>query len=165
MRHAPACGATPWRMAFSTSGWRRNVGTGIARHSSSTRYSTLRRSAKRACCRSTYRWRNSISIANGTTWSLGRSTVVRIRSLSPSSIFSAAGLSRSLMSAAIEFNRSEEHTSELQSLRHLVCRLLLEKKKQKTKEKKITHEKRSVDRIENSWKQQALKHYKCNYQT
>src|SRR5258705_4566526 len=27
--------------------------------------------------------------------------------------------------------RSEEHTSELQSLRHLVCRLLLEKKKHK----------------------------------
>src|SRR5262245_65242883 len=26
-------------------------------------------------------------------------------------------------------SRSEEHTSELQSLRHLVCRLLLEKKK------------------------------------
>src|SRR5437899_6409312 len=33
--------------------------------------------------------------------------------------------------------RSEEHTSELQSLRHLVCRLLLEKKKKKkTKAKK-----------------------------
>src|SRR5205814_10376945 len=29
--------------------------------------------------------------------------------------------------------RSEEHTSELQSLRHLVCRLLLEKKKKSTK--------------------------------
>src|SRR5262245_64246542 len=29
--------------------------------------------------------------------------------------------------------RSEEHTSELQSLRHLVCRLLLEKKKKNTK--------------------------------
>src|SRR5947199_9064272 len=28
--------------------------------------------------------------------------------------------------------RSEEHTSELHSLRHLVCRLLLEKKKNKT---------------------------------
>src|SRR5947199_3006763 len=28
--------------------------------------------------------------------------------------------------------RSEEHTSELQSLRHLVCRLLLEKKKTDT---------------------------------
>src|SRR5947199_4491764 len=32
-------------------------------------------------------------------------------------------------------SRSEEHTSELQSLRHLVCRLLLEKKKKKIKKK------------------------------
>src|SRR2546425_9379889 len=30
------------------------------------------------------------------------------------------------------FARSEEHTSELQSLAYLVCRLLLEKKKKKT---------------------------------
>src|SRR5436853_3608424 len=37
--------------------------------------------------------------------------------------------------------RSEEHTSELQSLRHLVCRLLLEKKK-KTKSR-IRHTKTS----------------------
>src|SRR5947199_6319769 len=39
--------------------------------------------------------------------------------------------------------RSEEHTSELQSLRHLVCRLLLEKKKKKknkrNKKEKIKH--------------------------
>src|ERR1035438_6597255 len=36
--------------------------------------------------------------------------------------------------------RSEEHTSELQSLRHLVCRLLLEKKKKKKKtQKSVTH--------------------------
>src|SRR5438045_6151486 len=34
-----------------------------------------------------------------------------------------------LWDAAAEAARSEEHTSELQSLRHLVCRLLLEKKK------------------------------------
>src|SRR5262245_64936825 len=33
--------------------------------------------------------------------------------------------------------RSEEHTSELQSLRHLVCRLLLEKKKKKIKSNKL----------------------------
>src|ERR1039458_10639689 len=32
-------------------------------------------------------------------------------------------------SARSQSSRSEEHTSELQSLRHLVCRLLLEKKK------------------------------------
>src|SRR5262245_63046965 len=34
--------------------------------------------------------------------------------------------------AALSLMRSEEHTSELQSLRHLVCRLLLEKKKKNT---------------------------------
>src|SRR2546425_9678257 len=32
--------------------------------------------------------------------------------------------------------RSEEHTSELQSLAYLVCRLLLEKKKKKLKERR-----------------------------
>src|SRR5262245_62819333 len=32
--------------------------------------------------------------------------------------------------------RSEEHTSELQSLRHLVCRLLLEKKKKHKRDHK-----------------------------
>src|SRR5205814_6165650 len=35
-------------------------------------------------------------------------------------------------SCILHFHRSEEHTSELQSLRHLVCRLLLEKKKKNT---------------------------------
>src|SRR5437016_10903279 len=35
-------------------------------------------------------------------------------------------------SACLELQRSEEHTSELQSLTNLVCRLLLEKKKNKT---------------------------------
>src|SRR5690554_6962560 len=33
----------------------------------------------------------------------------------------------------VNYNRSEEHTSELQSRPHLVCRLLLEKKKKKKK--------------------------------
>src|SRR2546430_6648750 len=36
------------------------------------------------------------------------------------------------------FTRSEEHTSELQSQSNLVCRLLLEKKKKKYKQKKST---------------------------
>src|SRR5438876_9268043 len=35
--------------------------------------------------------------------------------------------------------RSEEHTSELQSPVHLVCRLLLEKKKKKSRNKARTH--------------------------
>src|SRR2546425_7861912 len=34
---------------------------------------------------------------------------------------------------AVADERSEEHTSELQSLAYLVCRLLLEKKKKKSK--------------------------------
>src|SRR5437899_6752518 len=39
--------------------------------------------------------------------------------------------------AAAPCSRSEEHTSELQSLRHLVCRLLLEKKKKNIKNTNI----------------------------
>src|SRR5258708_10506013 len=39
---------------------------------------------------------------------------------------------------AILPRRSEEHTSELQSPDHLVCRLLLEKKKNKTKKLILT---------------------------
>src|SRR2546425_7694672 len=37
-------------------------------------------------------------------------------------------------------HRSEEHTSELQSLAYLVCRLLLEKKKKHTTYLPFTHE-------------------------
>src|SRR5205814_9350707 len=41
-------------------------------------------------------------------------------------------------------DRSEEHTSELQSLRHIVCRLLLEKKNNKSdvEHKSETHQRR-----------------------
>src|SRR5262245_63836410 len=41
---------------------------------------------------------------------------------------SQKGLSLASTAACAIRKRSEEHTSELQSLRHLVCRLLLEKK-------------------------------------
>src|SRR3989442_11727879 len=37
----------------------------------------------------------------------------------------------------IYFTRSEEHTSELQSRPHLVCRLLLEKKKKKNRSQRV----------------------------
>src|SRR5216684_6641002 len=43
--------------------------------------------------------------------------------------------------------RSEEHTSELQSRLHLVCRLLLEKKKKKYKTTQMTDQKNSQQRI------------------
>src|SRR5258706_9633376 len=41
-----------------------------------------------------------------------------------------------VVSAQSAFSRSEEHTSELQSLTNLVCRLLLEKKKKNNKSTK-----------------------------
>src|SRR2546425_6208018 len=44
---------------------------------------------------------------------------------------STACASRAKYSALVVVPRSEEHTSELQSLAYLVCRLLLEKKKKK----------------------------------
>src|SRR5437016_10612557 len=39
-----------------------------------------------------------------------------------------------LVTTGVAWPRSEEHTSELQSLTNLVCRLLLEKKKQKIRD-------------------------------
>src|SRR5688572_32402785 len=41
-------------------------------------------------------------------------------------------------------DRSEEHTSELQSQSNLVCRLLLEKKKKKTQIQKLTQVKTNI---------------------
>src|SRR5690554_7708587 len=72
-------------------------------------------------------------------------TILTLSSLSPSTFltvssmrcillaFSAISLVISSIDAEIssEVERSEEHTSELQSRPHLVCRLLLEKKKKK----------------------------------
>src|SRR2546425_3386187 len=41
------------------------------------------------------------------------------------------------MSGVVGHKRSEEHTSELQSLAYLVCRLLLEKKKKKVSKRQV----------------------------
>src|SRR5437899_8087684 len=80
-------------------------------------YTTLFRSEARTCAR-------PISAASSnrsaTTSSLNfREPITLVRSPTKIGRLSSPG-------------RSEEHTSELQSLRHLVCRLLLEKKKEQT---------------------------------
>src|SRR2546422_4475299 len=49
----------------------------------------------------------------------------------------------------VAINRSEEHTSELQSRLHLVCRLLLEKKKKKKKTPIIIYNKYSIKSTSN----------------
>src|SRR5947199_931239 len=46
---------------------------------------------------------------------------------------------RPIAPTARSVERSEEHTSELQSLRHLVCRLLLEKKEHTSELQSLRH--------------------------
>src|SRR5262245_64120742 len=79
-------------------------------------YTTLFRSC-RATCESARAWSDAAGVSGGS-----RKPTRRHR----------PGVHRRL-------RRSEEHTSELQSLRHLVCRLLLEKKKNKNNEQYINN--------------------------
>src|SRR5205823_9766606 len=59
-----------------------------------------------------------LGIAKLQALSLSNTTTSRLRALAAIQVASVA--------AAMHSNRSEEHTSELQSLAYLVCRLLLE---------------------------------------
>src|SRR5687767_15641296 len=54
---------------------------------------------------------------------------IRLRRVTLSRAYARRYVSTSLFSTKVDTLRSEEHTSELQSLAYLVCRLLLEKKK------------------------------------
>src|SRR5258708_30018794 len=69
-------------------------------------------------------------------------TLFRSDSASSSALRSAIdwkARSRKLRSSSLSALRSEEHTSELQSPDHLVCRLLLEKKKTATPQRLQRH--------------------------
>src|SRR5690554_7682151 len=74
--------------------------------------------------RSAYLFGDLLAITRGDlAWMLGGLAIVMVL---------LAWLWRPLLSVTVHEERSEEHTSELQSRPHLVCRLLLEKKKKKT---------------------------------
>src|SRR5215203_4392882 len=62
---------------------------------------------------------------------------------------------RAAGSAAGRAPRSEEHTSELQSRQYLVCRLLLEKKKEPTYRKALT---KTLDQIDDEIGRLGLEH-------
>src|SRR3712207_7485153 len=75
----------------------------------------------------------------GASSSSGTTTCAVITAQTPASTAARNGSSAAARSPATTGNarcestdRSEEHTSELQSRQYLVCRLLLEKKKKKT---------------------------------
>src|SRR5438093_1880023 len=84
----------------------------------------------------------------GTALSWGRKVMKRARAIDPPSTIEI-GMSRSVRGRASspapesrrsrKEARSEEHTSELQSLTNLVCRLLLEKKKHIERQRDSTH--------------------------
>src|SRR5258705_7028030 len=80
-------------------------------------YTTLFRSPAKAADRGFYRWTAPITA----TLSGLSALVTSIASIKATRV------------CCSRRTRSEEHTSELQSLRHLVCRLLLEKKKKSIK--------------------------------
>src|SRR5690349_24232954 len=67
------------------------------------------------------------------------SVVVLTRFAAPSAADATAPGNSAEKPGPTRMARSEEHTSELQSRRDLVCRLLLEKKKTKNKKKNNTN--------------------------
>src|SRR5438093_2495153 len=75
------------------------------------------------------------STAYGRTWRTASSTLSGVRPparMTGPSTWACAARSQSIVTPVPpDWDRSEEHTSELQSLTNLVCRLLLEKKNTK----------------------------------
>src|SRR5262245_64734875 len=69
----------------------------------------------------------SISPTNGPLWIAKETDLFKKHNIEAQLIYIPGGtvIIQSMLAGEA---RSEEHTSELQSLRHLVCRLLLEKK-------------------------------------
>src|SRR5690554_7791921 len=100
----------------------------LRQHPSSTLfpYTTLFRSHSVTPGRTSWRRNCSLEYSGKYSINKGRGPT---RLMSPLSTFQSSGNSSRLVARR---KRSEEHTSELQSRPHLVCRLLLEKKKSHT---------------------------------
>src|SRR5690554_7445865 len=71
----------------------------------------------------------SISIRKFTQKHLTASDLVNLGSMTRECLELLTGIVQNRRNLLVSGGRSEEHTSELQSRPHLVCRLLLEKKK------------------------------------
>src|SRR5712675_3022710 len=81
--------------------------------------------------------------AGGPTDTIGRILLERMQASLGQSVVveNVAGAGGTIATGRVARARSEEHTSELQSRLHLVCRLLLEKKKKKIIHTLVTNKK------------------------
>src|SRR5438093_3991903 len=103
---------------------------------------SARRASSYRCFKLVYTFSASVTARRSRASSIARGGIWR-KELEPASIRRPSSASRAASSPAsaratagivcrssVAISRSEEHTSELQSLTKLVCRLLLEKKKE-----------------------------------
>src|SRR5215510_92485 len=121
-----------------------------SRRHSAARYSTAAHPSVRWCSSATS---SSPSATSAARSSKDASSRVSDRSPGPISVILPSARSRATRSGGLARpdsasrdplgTRSEEHTSELQSRGHLVCRLLLEKKKKKEKSKLVKKTKKN----------------------
>src|SRR3712207_7216233 len=73
---------------------------------------------------------------------LFRSEIRKLADQSKTSINDIKGLITHIENESTDAMRSEEHTSELQSRQYLVCRLLLEKKKNRAQDSRFAYGRR-----------------------
>src|SRR5690348_18011777 len=92
-------------------------------------YFLIRRPPRSTLFPYTTLFRSIWRLRSPSTWSTAAATAASRRAISPSGLRTAKPFGNSSAMKPVESLRSEEHTSELQSPVHLVCRLLLEKKK------------------------------------
>src|SRR5438045_6365776 len=99
--------------------------------------------------------RKMLSMNSSTSWPWSRKYSAIVSPDSPTRMRAPGGSfiwpnTSIVLSSTPDSFRSEEHTSELQSLRHLVCRLLLEKKKKKIIKRTTEKTKKHDYHIENT---------------
>src|SRR5262245_62249022 len=96
--------------------------------------------------RSASSWTDVSEARTTTSWSTKRTGRLNAMRLLRSGVTASEPTMTSPLPSLRATSRSEEHTSELQSLRHLVCRLLLEKKKKNKNEKrKVKKENKKIN--------------------
>src|SRR2546429_5946691 len=96
------------------------------------------------CRRVLYNWRDQLDETNP---GRSRELILRKQIIKLKQLLANKTLEVDFFRHALQRVRSEEHTSELQSRLHLVCRLLLEKKKQRLNQAHLDIQLTITDRV------------------